>query len=152
MVHISFLLLLLILVIATVSDIRTMTIPNELILVGLITGVFFSPVSIWQKLFGVAFLFFFGMLHLMGMGDIKLWMVILVYVGFSNSCFIVALGALLLILYAIWKHPEITKDISIFFQYFFYTKKIGTIEKEGSPFAPFLLVATVLWGLWRAVL
>ena len=115
MLHISYLLLLLVLAIASACDIKTRKIPNGLILTGLVTGVLFSPVGILTKLFGVFFLFFFGMLHLMGMGDIKLWMVILLYLGFANSCFIVATAALLLILYAIWKNPSITKDISVFF-------------------------------------
>ena len=152
MLHISYLLLLLVLAIASACDIKTRKIPNGLILTGLVTGVLFSPVGILTKLFGVFFLFFFGMLHLMGMGDIKLlWMVILLYLGFANSCFIVATAALLLILYAIWKNPSITKDISVFFQYFLYTKKIGSIEEDGFPFAPFLLASTVLFGIWKVV-
>ena len=150
MLHISYLLLLLVLAIASACDIKTRKIPNGLILTGLVTGVLFSPVGILTKLFGVLFLFFFGMLHL-GMGDIKLWMVILLYLGFANSCFIVATAALLLILYAIWKNPSITKDISVFFQYFLYTKKIGSIEEDGFPFAPFLLASTVLFGIWKVV-
>ena len=145
MLHISYLLLLLVLAIASACDIKTRKIPNGLILTGLVTGVLFSPVGILTKLFGVLFLFFFGMLHLMGMGDIKLWMVILLYLGFANSCFIVATAALLLILYAIWKNPSITKDISV------YTKKIGSIEEDGFPFAPFLLASTVLFGIWKVV-
>ena len=151
MLHISYLLLLLILTIAAACDVKTRMIPNELILCGLITGAIFSPVGIFTKLFGLLFLFFFGMLHLMGMGDIKLWIVILFYHGFANSCFIVAVAALLLILYAIWKNPSITKDISVFFQYFLYTKKIGSIEEDGFPFAPFLLASTVLFGIWKVV-
>lgn len=151
MLHISYLLLLLVLAIASACDIKTRKIPNGLILTGLVTGVLFSPVGILTKLFGVLFLFFFGMLHLMGMGDIKLWMVILLYLGFANSCFVVATAALLLILYAIWKKPSITKDISVFFQYFLYTKKIGSIEEDGFPFAPFLLASTVLFGIWKVV-
>ena len=151
MLHISYLLLLLVLAIASACDIKTRKIPNGLILTGLVTGVLFSPVGILTKLFGVLFLFFFGMLHLMGMGDFKLWMVILLYLGFANSCIIVATAALLLILYAIWKNPSITKDISVFFQYFLYTKKIGSIEEDGFPFAPFLLASTVLFGIWKVV-
>ena len=53
MLHISYLLLLLVLAIASACDIKTRKIPNGLILTGLVTGVLFSPVGILTKLFGV---------------------------------------------------------------------------------------------------
>ena len=59
MLHISYLLLLLVLAIASACDIKTRKIPNGLILTGLVTGVLFSAVGILSKLFGVLVLFFF---------------------------------------------------------------------------------------------
>lgn len=51
-------------------------------------------------------LFFIGMLKIMGMGDLKLWMVISCYTGFADSFIIIAVAAALLMVYAWFKNRK----------------------------------------------
>jgi len=98
---------------AAYSDIQWKRIPNELILFGISLGLLYSNSlkEVGFKVLAILFLFFFGMLGLMGYGDIKLWMVISCFVGFKNSCYIIVIAAILLIFYAAITSWNETKNI-----------------------------------------
>lgn len=129
---------------AALFDIKTRKIPNELFCIGIISGFLLFPQGMLGKVLGLLFVFGFGYLRLMGMGDIKLWMVIIMFTGFTLSCFIIAGAALLFILYSVCKNPAIVRDIHALFQHFILAHKIGNIDEKGMPFAPFILISALI--------
>lgn len=84
-------LLFLILVIAAIWDYLYRKIPNWLICIGLIIGWISSPYSIFERVLSLFILFIIGMFGLMGLGDIKLWMVMAMFLGFIKSCYVIGL-------------------------------------------------------------
>lgn len=90
----------------------------------------------------------FGMLRIMGMGDLKLWMFLSTYVGFMDSCVIMVAAAILLILYGWLKNKKETTLIFRHLLISFKTKrKPQVIEQTSYAFAPFILTATLFYLL-----
>lgn len=138
-------LLFLILVIAAIWDYFYRKIPNWLICLGLIIGWLFSTCSIPERILSLLALFIIGMFGLMGMGDIKLWMVIALFLGFIDSCYVMGLAALLLILHQFIKNWKNTMNIlTISLKDFWLTKKIRIFDQISYAFSPYILISFVI--------
>lgn len=138
-------LLFLILVIAAIWDYFYRKIPNWLICLGLIIGWLFSTCSIPERILSLLALFIIGMFGLMGMGDIKLWMVIALFLGFIDSCYLMGLAALLLILHQFIKNWKNTMNIlAISLKDFWLTKKIRIFDQISYAFSPYILISFVI--------
>lgn len=138
-------LLFLILVIAAIWDYLYRKIPNWLICLGLIIGWLFSTCSIPERILSLLALFIIGMFGLMGMGDIKLWMVIALFLGFIDSCYVMGLAALLLILHQFIKNWKNTMNIlTISLKDFWLTKKIRIFDQISYAFSPYILISFVI--------
>ena len=120
-------------------------IPNWLICLGLIIGWLFSTCSIPERILSLLALFIIGMFGLMGMGDIKLWMVIALFLGFIDSCYLMGLAALLLILHQFIKNWKNTMNIlTISLKDFWLTKKIRIFDQISYAFSPYILISFVI--------
>lgn len=138
-------LLFLILVIAAIWDYFYRKIPNWLICLGLIIGWLFSTCSISERILSLLALFIIGMFGLMGMGDIKLWIVIALFLGFIDSCYLMGLAALLLILHQFIKNWKNTMNIlTISLKDFWLTKKIRIFDQISYAFSPYILISFVI--------
>lgn len=138
-------LLFLILVIAAIWDYFYRKIPNWLICHGLIIGWLFSTCSIPERILSLLALFIIGMFGLMGMGDIKLWIVIALFLGFIDSCYLMGLAALLLILHQFIKNWKNTMNIlTISLKDFWLTKKIRIFDQISYAFSPYILISFVI--------
>ena len=138
-------LLFLILVIAAIWDYFYRKIPNWLICLGLIIGWLFSTCSIPERILSLLALFIIGMFGLMGMGDIKLWIVIAWCLGFIDSCYLMGLAALLLILHQFIKNWKNTMNIlTISLKDFWLTKKIRIFDQISYAFSPYILISFVI--------
>lgn len=145
-------LLFIILVIAAIWDYLYRKIPNWLICLGLIIGWLFSPCSIPERILSLLALFIIGMFGLMGMGDIKLWMVIALFLGFIDSCYVMGLAALLLILHQFIINRKNTLNIlTISFKDFWLTKRIKIFDQKSYAFSPYILIGFgILQVIYRA--
>ena len=136
-------------------DISERKIPNTLLGAGILMGLLSSQslMELFLKILAIFFLFFFGMLRLMGMGDLKLWMFLNSFVGFQDSCWIIIIAALLLILFGGVKNRTETvlifRHILISIQ---LRKKPEIIEQTTYAFAPFVLAAAVLYLLKEVIM
>jgi len=136
-------------------DISERKIPNTLLGAGILMGLLSSQslMELFWKILAIFFLFFFGMLRLMGMGDLKLWMFLNSFVGFQDSCWIIIIAALLLILFGGIKNRTETvlifRHILISIQ---LRKKPEIIEQTTYAFAPFVLAAAVLYLLKEVIM
>lgn len=142
--------LLSICLLAAVCDIKSGKIPNTVTFSGIVLGLLFHfSFDEWIRIFaGLVFIFFFGMLGLMGMGDIKLWMAIMSLSGFSDSCFIIAGAAALFIIYQLVKdHKKTVQICRLTVESLFTNRKIIRFEQKGYPFAPYVLVSCLMYCL-----
>lgn len=136
-------------------DISERKIPNTLLGAGILMGLLSSQslMELFWKILAIFFLFFFGMLRLMGMGDLKLWMFLNSFVGFQDSCWIIIIAALLLILFGGIKNRTETvlifRHILISIQ---LREKPEIIEQTTYAFAPFVLAAAVLYLLKEVIM
>lgn len=138
-------LLFLILVIAAIWDYLYQKIPNWFICIGLIIGWISSPYSIFERVLSLFILFIIGMFGLMGLGDIKLWMVMAMFLGFIKSCYVIGLAALLLILHQFIKNWKNTMNIlTISLKDFWLTKKIRIFDQISYAFSPYILISFVI--------
>lgn len=138
-------LLFLILVIAAIWDYLYRKIPNWLICIGLIIGWISSSYSIFERVLSLFILFIIGMFGLMGLGDIKLWMVMAMFLGFIKSCYVIGLAALLLILHQFIKNWKNTMNIlTISLKDFWLTKKIRIFDQISYAFLPYILISFVI--------
>lgn len=147
--------LVLLLFICSIYDLKERRIPNDILGVGILFGFLSSGslIEILWKIVALLFLFFFGMLRIMGMGDLKLWMFLSTYVGFMDSFVIMVAAAILLILYGWLKNKKETTLIFRHLLISFKTKrKPQVIEQTSYAFAPFILTATLFYLLKGVVL
>ena len=140
-------ILAVILFVASVCDWKYHKIPNWLFCIGLLIG-FISPFSMCsyaEKIISFILLFFVGMLRLMGMGDIKLWTVIAVFIGLKNSLYVLGIAAVLLIFHQLLANGKETMSILIFsLKDILLKKKIEFFEQKGYPFAPYIFASYIL--------
>lgn len=148
---ISIVMLLSLLLIASCYDKKTMKIPNWISLTGIITGICLctSINQVGYRCIAIVFIFFFGMLGLMGMGDLKLWMMISTLIGFTESCFIVAGAALILLIHQMIRNrKKASQTIRLTIFSFIYNRKIIEFEQTGYPFAPYLMFSCILYCIY----
>ena len=139
--YVNFIILLSILIIASICDIRTQKIPNILILIGLILG-FLQLRNAGEWIIGAFFiilLFFFSITGLIGNGDIKLWMVVSLFTGVLNSCFLMVLAIICFMIYGLFRYKKAAMRTYIDSLLLLQTKQ--PLKKDGIkiPFAPFML-------------
>lgn len=150
----KWLILFIILLISSYYDIREKRIPNELIVIGLVVGFLLqkSLFDVFLQICVLILLFFIGMLKIMGMGDLKLWMVISCYTGSADSFIIIAVAAALLMVYAWFKNRKESVLILNHIKFSILLKeRPKNIEQTAYSFAPFILLAAGLYMLWRLV-
>lgn len=102
-----------ILLIATVYDLKYRIIPNWLLCIGGIIGLL-SPrtmCSYTEKIICIVVIFIIGMFHLMGMGDVKLWTVMAMYIGLIKSVCIMGIAAVFLILFQLLRNRKETAKL-----------------------------------------
>lgn len=140
--------------IAAYFDARDKKIPNELIIIGLISSLFFMgslEIFLWRALF-ILLLFFFGMFHLLGMGDLKLWMVLCAYTGFLESAYIIGGAAFLLICYGLITNSRESSFILKYMGFHFISKqKIQRLEQKSYAFAPFVFAASCVYTVLKVL-
>lgn len=120
---------------ASIEDIRTMKIPNRIVLTGAMAGIFITALSggrmalayVALELF---FIFLFGTLGIMGMGDLKLWMMATTFIPLKHSAAGVSIGAAFLIAYGLIRDRRY-------------------IPQKGYPFAPFMTVGMIIAWILR---
>lgn len=143
-------LCLLFLSFAVIEDIQYRRIPNEIVLCGAVVGLLTcgSFYAVLWRVLALIFLFCLGYFRLMGMGDLKLWMMLTTFTGFRNSCFIMAFAALFLCIYAFFKNRKEAMLIFKHMQISLLTKKNPIImDQTVYAFSPFMLAATLLFYL-----
>lgn len=136
-------------------DLKTKKIPNLLICVGALTAVCFivfiehlGSAEAVIRIVSVIILFFFGMLRLIGLGDIKLWMVITLFIGILRSSIIIAAASLLLVIWQnIVNNKEARRLTFLAFYQLKIEKKIVIYEQKKHAFAPYVAVATTIMFL-----
>lgn len=146
--------LLILSLIAAVYDHKTLKIPNWIPFSGIIIGgcLCESFTGLTYSLLGVLFIFIFGMFGFMGMGDLKLWMMITMLVGFTAGCFIIASAAVLLILDKLLKERKTAlKTLKLSISSLLLNKKVIEFEQKGYAFAPYLCTACFGYAVYQAV-
>ena len=138
--------------VAAVFDLEYRKIPNLVIATGIFCGLVLcqEPKTILIRCIGIVFVFLFGMFQLMGMGDLKLWMAIVAFVGFSRSCFIIVGAAILLLGYAWFFVPGSKQTIKLTLRQL-SLKNVQVFEQKEFPFAPFIFASCVLYGILRSL-
>lgn len=135
--------------ISAITDIIKGKIYNCISVSGIIVGVVTcsSFKELHATIIALLLIFLFGMLRLMGMGDIKLWMAIASLVGLQTSCIFVALGGLLLIIYTLCSDFRNSLEIlEISIKSLLYNRKLIPFEQKGYPFAPFLFIPSLTYS------
>lgn len=121
--ELSFMLVLTILLISACTDMSDRRVPNAVTFGGMATGLILvalnSPKEAGIRFLCLIFLFFFGTLRLMGMGDLKLCMAVTALRGMQEGSLTLLFGALLMIVYCLLtdsKNTALTlKDTVVFF-------------------------------------
>lgn len=129
--------------IASVFDVETHKIPNDIsfpaILTGLITSIIRNQVDLILLIISVVILLIIGLFGLMGMGDIKLLIAISTFVGPQLMFFVLIYAEIMLVLYSF-----IVKKTSFAIAINSIKKRyISKNLKGGIPFAPFITASFV---------
>lgn len=147
--------ILIIVLLASIYDHKKKRIPNLLIVIGFLSSImfdlYFYPISskdIFIKIIGICVLFFFGMLRLMGLGDIKLWMVITAYWGIIISSAIITGASLLLIIHRCLFNEKEKELVYLSVWQIMHYKKLNIIPQREYPFAPYIFVFTFVYASW----
>ena len=142
-------LLLLILLAVACFDIQTHKIPNSICLYSGFLGFLMcdaDPKMYATRIVGILFIFFLGMLRMMGLGDIKLWMAATACIGFLPATYGLGLGAFFFAVFSVLHKPQ--ESISIIKDMFISIFKYGRFPKRWEqpeyPFAPFIFTGTAV--------
>lgn len=144
-----------ILLLYAMEDLSRQKVSNGNILIGMAAGFLFGTGSGREALFrlaGIVVLFFFGMLNLMSMGDLKVWMVITSFTGFFGSAAIIFSGCILLLLYAWLDVPYETRSAMRGLYLTWKAPCAFPLADTGYPFVPFLLAGTAGYRLLSQML
>ena len=110
--QISLMLTLTVLLISACTDVRDRKVPNEVTFAGMATGLILaaavSPKEAGIRFLCLIFLFFFGMLRLMGMGDLKLCMAVTALRGPEEASLTLLFGAFMLLVYCLFTDAKNT--------------------------------------------
>lgn len=152
MIYFRLIVIWLIVLIAGIIDNKTRKIPNALILTGIITAtifdIFLMPISLSNmglKWICVIFLFFLGMLRLMGFGDMKLWMVMSLYYGLLHSSLIIGFAAIIFIFHHFVTDKSARRIVFLSVAQIFQKDTFKVIEQKSYPFGPYIAIATSLY-------
>lgn len=142
-----------ILLIASIWDWSTKKIPNALIFLGYVVGMgykvyFFGFKSLFlalliSLLIFATFLVFWGVI---GAGDIKLLMVVSVFLGYFQTVEIFLYGIIILTILFTFKSPKSWIDASrrILFRIFYKIPIKPEKKINGIPLAPFILLGAII--------
>lgn len=151
MLYIKLGFLLILLGIAAIKDYKTNKIPNYIFIVGLLSALIFdlflNPIplkNIFIKGMWLVVIFLFGALRLLGIGDIKLWMVISSYIGFVKSAVVIFLSSFLLIIVNVIKDRENFKLVFLTFSQIINKQEIKIVEQKAYPLAPYILLSSLI--------
>lgn len=140
--------------VAAVFDFKTSRIPNLLIWPGMAAGfvlvlVFHQPLI--PRLIGMAVVFFAGMFRIAGLGDIKLWMMTILYAGVLPFLYILLLACCCLFLYCALTDWE--NFIQIFRGFFMklFTHVYYLSPQKGYPFAVCMFCGCLLYYGGRGI-
>ena len=110
--------------------------------IGLILSSFVSLELLFLRFLCLLLFFLFGMMRIMGMGDLKLLMALTALRGIYETTYTMFFAALLLIIYCAMERPKETalvmKDTAMFLA---VRRKIKTRSETRYPFAVFIAIA-----------
>lgn len=135
-----------VLVISAITDMKTRKVPNVVTFPAMILGIVLTATmngsDMLFRIVWLVFLFFFGTLGLMGMGDLKLLMALVALRGMGETSLTLLFGSLLLIAYCLVTETtamtETLKDTGRFLTIGTGIRKLSDSEY---PFAPFFAIA-----------
>lgn len=140
-------------ILASISDIKTQKIPNALFIMGILSGIIFDVMyprqitDIVASYVGMIVIFLIGSFRLIGMGDIKMWMVLTVYDGITKSSCIFLLATLSFIVVQLLIDPQKMKlMISGFYQAVKY-KKIEVTNYHKYEFIPYVTFFVIMYEI-----
>ena len=143
------------LILATILDIRHRRIPNIItlpaILFGLVLTSVFQMKAMPLIVIALVLLFFFGALHLMGQGDIKLIMALTTICGLFDALISAGIAAILIVGIQVLLHPSETASDAKNALGALLSMDFKRINKEGRtvPFAPYLLTGFAYLIIYR---
>lgn len=151
MLYVKLGFLLILLSVAAIKDYKTNKIPNYIFFIGLISALIFdlflNPIlftDILVKGMWLVVIFLFGAFRLLGIGDIKLWMVIASYIGFIRSALVISLSSFLLIIVNVIKDRENFKLVFLTFSQIINKQEIKIVEQKAYPLAPYILFSSLV--------
>lgn len=140
-------------ILASISDIKTQKIPNALFIMGVLSGIIFDvmyPRQITDMVAsygGMIVIFLIGSFRLIGMGDIKMWMVLTIYEGITKSSCIFLLATLFFIVVQLLMNPKNLKlMISGIYQAVKY-KKIKITNHNKYAFIPYVTFFVIMYEI-----
>lgn len=140
-------------ILASISDIKTQKIPNALFIMGILSGIIFDvmyPRQITDMVAsygGMIVIFLIGSFRLIGMGDIKMWMVLTVYEGITKSSCIFLLATLFFIVVQLLINPQNLKlMLSGIYQAVKY-KKIEITNHNKYEFIPYVTFFVIMYEI-----
>lgn len=136
---------------AAMTDLKTKKIPNFIFVFGMASALLFDllifPIPVKKILikgFCIALIFCFGMFRLLGIGDIKLWMILAAYLGFLKSCIAVGIGLVLFIIIHTIGNRDNQKIMLRAFLQLATEKRIMVSGENGYPLAPCVFIPTLI--------
>lgn len=91
-------------------DYKENIIPNAFTFPGIIAGLTFTFTNNRESFISsvafIVFLFFFGMLGIINMGDLKLWMMLVAFTGYKTGTYLFGAGLALTLLYGLLINPS----------------------------------------------
>ena len=155
----EFIISLILLLLASIIDVKTKKIPNMLTFPAILLGIiwiFYTSISthiFTEMIFRLVLfvlIFFFGMTGLIGLGDIKLFMAL----SLLNSPFVllssIAIAGFLLVIVKLVQNPNETKQKMFSGIMMVRTKHIQKIDKDNNntvAFAPYITTSYLIIGL-----
>ena len=147
-------ILLIVTGIAALCDVKEKKIPNWVTFPGMFIGLFLSGDfnEVLWKVIGLILIFFFGMLGLMGLGDIKLWMATCALTGFLQSCAIVIVAEILFLVAGYVRNRQETHNLFKLTLFdMFYSKKVNFVEQNAYAFAPYMFISSIAYCIFSIV-
>lgn len=158
MQNINFILSLIMLIFASINDFRSKTIKNiipfSFMIIAIVLNMFTHSVNMFYSFIACILMFLFlfavprklNIVDFMGAGDIKLYMVIALFMGwkFSFYCILYSgiVGSIILIIINYKRYYEIVMNV-FFFLSKFGKWKINEESKKKDIFSPFILIGTI---------
>lgn len=151
--------LMILLIWASIADVRTKKIPNVIFYIGMASSILFD-IFLYQRstkellisYAGAFLVFLFGSFRLLGLGDIKIWMVITAYYGIITSSLIICMASALLIIVAVIKDKSRVKAVLLGIFQVINRQKIVLAKQEAYAFIPYVTFITFCMGIYMVVI